>query len=157
MCKNKTLSKSGFTIPEALLQLVIFLLVLSFIPQIYNWYSKISNSFLGTQTISYELFLNEFRDDLIEMDEITTPELNVVELKMFDRDNTTNNQYFLYNYRYSNKRISKTYVGTNGMNIKLTGLKNATFQLANDKLLLKTEFKNHMRKERILVVPKKNE
>ena len=57
------MSESGFTLPEALLQLVIFLLVMSSIHQIYAWYSKISESFLGTQTIAYELFLNEFRND----------------------------------------------------------------------------------------------
>lgn len=150
------IDESGFTIPEALLQLVIFLLVIIAIPQIYNWYSKISNSFLGTQNISYELFLNDFRDDLIEMDEISSPESNFVELKIQDLESAANN-YYLYKYRYSNNRISKTYVTTNGMNIKLTGLKNAIFELSDQKLTLKTEFNNHERKERVLAIPKKNE
>lgn len=153
------MSESGFTLPEALLQLVIFLLVMSSIPQIYTWYSKISESFLGTQTIAYELFLNEFRNDLLNVIEIGTPTNNSVEILVKNNESggSGNNYYYRYNYRFSNKRISKSYDTSNGMNIMLTGLKKATFQLNDEKLTLNTEFKNHMRKERIIVVPQKEE
>jgi len=154
--KYKTLNEFGFTLPEALLQLVIFLLVMTSVPQIYSWYSKISESFLGTQTIAYELFLNEFRNDLLDVMEIETPTNNSVEILVKNNESGNNNYYYRYNYRYSNKRISKLYDASNGMNIMLTGLKKATFHLEDGRLALKTEFKNHMRKERVIIVPQKD-
>lgn len=139
----------GFSLVEALVQLVVFMVIISSLILIFPWYEKTDKVILATSSMEFEVFLSELRNDLMDASAVTV--IGSAEIQIKKKSLNDLERFYYIHYQYGNKRIKKTNISQRGTDIKLTHVKRCEFNIVDNKLVIEIQFTNNLRKERALV------
>lgn len=143
--KNK-LNQNGFTLLEALIHLVIFIMFTSFIILFYSWINQLNISIFTKEHVSWEMFTYDFKNYFNDISEIAIDEGG----RGIDITYTNSDETIQINQ--SNEVLRKQ-VERKGHVPMLVGVKNVEFNLEPGIVEIRVEFLNGLKKERTFFVP----
>lgn len=149
MCKVQV-DQSGYTLLEALLQLLCLCMIAATIPLIIPWYEKTKEFMIGTNTAEFEVFLSEFRADLQKSEAIYV--VNDQEIQLEQANETNPEKKYLSTYRFSKNRIIKTYGLGDGTDIKLVAVTKVHFSLEKELFTIQCKMGNDTIRRRTFVL-----
>jgi len=140
------LNQNGFTLLEALLHLVTFLMFMSFIGFFYSWINQLNISIFTKEHVSWEMFTYDFKNYFDNISEIAIDHGGTgIELTYVNSDDKVQ-------INQSNEVLRKQ-VERKGHVPMLVGVKNVEFNLEQGFVEIRVEFLNGLKKERTFFVP----
>ncbi len=137
--------KNGYTLLEALYHLVVFILFSQFIILVFIWIQKQNDTYLTSEHLTWELFVNDFQNYLVNVKDIeVTGYEDKIEITYIDNTNSIQ-------IGQLNEVIRKQvrHVGNVPM---LIGIQNLKFDLQGNELKMIVRYPNGLVKERTFFV-----
>ncbi|BDH62088.1 hypothetical protein MTP04_22180 [Lysinibacillus sp. PLM2] len=147
--RNRYLS-GGYTLLEALYQLVVFILLTQIIIFIFIWINKQNQTFMTDENIPWEIFVNDLKKYLTNIENITV-ENNDTRLNINYRDSSSSIQISPIN------NVIRKQVNHTGHVPMLIGIKNLKFTLVENELTITVTLLNGEVKERSFFVQTRKE
>nr|WP_106779857.1 competence type IV pilus minor pilin ComGF [Lysinibacillus timonensis] len=138
-------SAQGYTLPEALFQLVVFYLLAQLLIVIYFWLDKLNDSYFMNEEIAWEIFVNDFQNYLN----------NVVTIQVTGYNDKVELEYANSTRKIQigqSKDIIRKQVDNVGNVPMFIGIQNLKFELHNHELHMTVRFQNGRLKERTFFV-----
>lgn len=144
--RRRSLKNSkGYTLIEALFQVVAFVLFCHLLILIYFWINQMNNSLLANEQVAWELFVQDVQKYLINIEEITVSN-NLAEMELKQVDSSERRQLDRYGDIIRLRTNNKGYIAM------IIGVRNAQFKLNGNVLTISVEFQNGLKKERTFLV-----
>lgn len=142
--RGSTLNSNGYTLLEALFQLVVLVLFAQFLVFIFVWISG-QNHFLANENVAWEVFINDFQQYLNNVEEISKLDRNGgIAIKQTHSKNT---------YQISQSSdVVRLQINNTGNIPMLIGVKKSTFSISENDLTINVELQNGSVKERTFFV-----
>lgn len=144
------INQTGYTLLEALLQLLCLCMIAATIPLIISWYEKTKEFMIGTNTAEFEVFMSEFRADLQKSEAIYV--VNDQEIQLEQANVANPEKKYFSTYRFSKNRIIKTYGLGDGTDIKLVAVTKVQFSLEKDLFTIQCKMGNDAIRGRTFVL-----
>lgn len=143
---RRTLNNShGYTLMEALFQIVVFVLFSHLLILIYLWISQMNSSLLNNEDVAWELFVQDVQKYLLNIEEITVSK-RMDEIEIIQSNSTDRRQLDHYGDIIRLQTNNKGYIAM------IIGIKKAQFELNGNFLTIEVEFQNGLIKERTFFV-----
>ncbi|NLY78913.1 MAG: ComGF family competence protein [Lysinibacillus sp.] len=142
MYQRRKLSNKGFTLIEALFQLIVYSLFAQLVILFILFIRQENNSILTNELVQWETFLRDLQQFLIQVDEIEVDKQSIVIKYSTSTEIKINKSSDVIWFQMDNK----------GYIPLLIGVRYAHFSAVNDYLTIEVEFINGIVKERTLFV-----
>lgn len=138
------MNDKGYTMLEALFQLVVFAILAHIFVLIMLWSSEMKTTVLANEHTKWELFVNDLNMYFVD---VTSFKVNATNSKITFQ--TPNGLYSMERYQ----NIIRKQVANLGHEPLLIGIKNGQFYYDDEELRIVVEFPNGIIKERTYYVP----
>lgn len=138
------MNEKGYTLLEALFQLVVFVILSHIFILIMLWYAEMKSTVFAIEHTKWELFVNDVNKYFVD---VMSFEVNDKNLEM-----TFETPDGVYSMEYYQNIIRKK-VNNLGHEPLLIGIKSGHFYYENEVLTIAVEFSNGIKKERTYYVP----
>lgn len=136
-------NESGFTLPEAIMTMAIFCLILSFMPLMYLSYSAVERTISTEKDYEWNIFLIQFRSELYSADAWRVGSNQRIFLE--------NNDIPISYERYG--KVVRRQVRDMGHEIVLQNVARLTFREESPKLYMMVEFADGTTEEAAFYLP----
>ena len=138
------MNEKGYTLLEALFQLVVFVLLSHIFILIMLWFTEMKSTVLANEHTKWELFVYDMNMYFVD---VTSFEVNSTNSKITFQ--TPDGLYSMERYQ----NIIRKQVSNQGHEPLLIGIKTCQFYYENEELRIVVEFPNGISKERTYYVP----
>ncbi|SOC27379.1 competence protein ComGF [Ureibacillus xyleni] len=140
--RRNRLNSNGYTLIEALFNLIVFILFVHLLISIYSWLNQMDDALTTNEHVAWELFVNDFEQYLLNVKQIELS--SIIEDTIFI--SYVDSQEIVLVSRYEDIiRLQKSFEGYVPL---LTGIKEFSFNLYGNYLTISVVFQSGLVKER---------